>query len=336
VAILIFFSRNVECKPSIRIVSPQTGITIHGPVAVQVEVEGAKCIETVTYQIDPAPPLIAVRGNIAALARPMIAVVGSRNASAAGLKFTERLARELGAAGFVIASGLARGIDAAAHRASLSTGTVAALAGGQDRIYPPEHQDLVLAILNDGAAISEMPFGWEPRARDFPRRNRIISGLALGVVVIEAAQRSGSLITARMALEQGREVFAVPGSPLDPRAEGTNSLLKQGATLVTEAQDVIAVLEPILDPILGHLRDGQLRDTPVREPDDAEGAALAGEPDTDARGRIIALLSSTPVGLDDLTRMSGTPSGIVRTILMELELAGRVAWHGGDRVSLAS
>jgi DNA processing protein len=281
-------------------------------------------------QIDDAPPLVAVRGSIPALARPMIAIVGSRNASAAGLKFTERLTHDLGAAGFVIASGLARGIDAAAHRASLGTGTVAALAGGQDRIYPPEHQDLALAILNEGAAISEMPFGWEPRARDFPRRNRIISGLSLGVVIIEAAQRSGSLITARMALEQGREVFAVPGSPVDPRAEGTNGLLKQGATLVTEAEDVIAVLDPILDPILRPLRD-----TPIREPDDAEGAALAGEPDTDARGRTIALLSSTPVGLDELTRMSGTPSGVVRTILMELELAGRVAWHGGDRVSLA-
>jgi DNA processing protein len=277
-------------------------------------------------QIDSAPPLVAVRGTIAALARPMIAVVGSRNASAAGLKFAERLTHDLGAAGFVIASGLARGIDAAAHRASLGTGTVAALAGGHDRIYPEEHQGLLDAILREGAAISEMPFGWEPRARDFPRRNRIISGLALGVVIVEAAQRSGSLITARMALEQGREVFAVPGSPLDPRAEGTNGLLKQGATLVTEAQDVIAVLEPII---------GQLRQTPAWEPEQPEGAPLAGEPDTDARSRIIALLSSAPVGLDDLTRMSGAPPGIVRTILMELELAGRIAWHGGDRVSLA-
>jgi DNA processing protein len=280
-------------------------------------------------QIDSAPPLIAVRGSIATLARPMIAIVGSRNASAAGLKFTERLAHDLGLAGFVIASGLARGIDAAAHRASLGTGTVAALAGGQDRIYPPEHQSLLDSILSQGAAISEMPFGREPRARDFPRRNRIISGLSLGVVIVEAAQRSGSLITARMALEQGREVFAVPGSPLDPRHEGTNGLLKQGATLVTQAEDVVAVLEPMLDPIFGPLRE-----RPVREPEQ-EGTAPAGEPDSDARSRIIALLSSTPVGLDDLTRMSGSPPGIVRTILMELELAGRVAWHGGDRVSLA-
>ena len=203
-------------------------------------------------EIDDAPPLLAVRGNIAALTRPMIAIVGSRNASAAGLKFAERIAHELGEAGFVIASGLARGIDAAAHRASLATGTVAVLAGGHDHIYPEQHVDLLDAILPGGAAISEMPFGWEPRAQDFPRRNRLISGLSLGVVIVEAAKRSGSLITARLALEQGREVFAVPGSPIDPRAEGTNGLLKQGATLVTEAADVLAVLEPILGRARNH------------------------------------------------------------------------------------
>src|SRR6266852_8524696 len=176
----------------------------------------------------------------------MLAMVGSRNASAAGLKFAGRLARELGEAGFVIVSGLARGIDAAAHRASVATGTVAVMAGGHACVYPAEHADLLDAIVADGAAVSEMPLDWEPRSRDFPRRNRLISGLALGVIVIEAALRSGSLITARLAAEQGREVFAVPGSPLDPRAEGTNGLLKQGATLVTEAADVIAVLEPIV------------------------------------------------------------------------------------------
>jgi DNA processing protein len=160
--------------------------------------------------IDDAPPLIAIRGNSAVLAMPMVAIVGARNASAAGVRFAERLARDLGSAGFVIASGLARGIDAAAHRASLATGTVAVLAGGHDHIYPPEHGDLAEAIAAQGALISEMPMGWEPRARDFPRRNRLISGLAAGVVIVEAAQRSGSLITARLALEQGREVFAVP------------------------------------------------------------------------------------------------------------------------------
>ena len=162
------------------------------------------------------------------------------------MKFAERLARELGEAGFAVVSGLARGIDAAAHRASLSSGTIAVLAGGHERIYPAEHTELLETMLADGAAVSEMPLAWEPRARDFPRRNRLISGLSVGVVIVEAARRSGSLITARMAGEQGREVFAVPGSPLDPRAEGTNGLLKQGATLVTEAADVIAALEPIL------------------------------------------------------------------------------------------
>ena len=189
--------------------------------------------------LDDAPPLLGIRGAPDVLMRPMIAIVGSRNASGAGLKFAGTLARDLGEAGFVVISGLARGIDQAAHRASIDTGTVAVLAGGHDRIYPPEHEDLLVALLEHGGAISEMPLGHVPRARDFPRRNRLISGAALGVVIVEAAHRSGSLITARMAAEQGREVFAVPGSPLDPRAAGTNDLIKQGATLVTEASDVI-------------------------------------------------------------------------------------------------
>src|SRR5882757_1150223 len=179
--------------------------------------------------LDDAPPLLGVRGALETLMRPMIAIVGSRNASGAGLKFAGQLARELGDAGFTIISGLARGIDQAAHRASIASGTVAMLAGGHDRIYPPEHEDLLATIIgNGGAAISEMTMGHVPRARDFPRRNRLISGAALGVVVVEAALRSGSLITARIAAEQGREVFAVPGSPLDPRAAGTNDLIKQG------------------------------------------------------------------------------------------------------------
>jgi DNA processing protein len=252
----------------------------------------------------------------------MIAIVGSRNASAAGLKFAERLARELGEAGFVIASGLARGIDAAAHRASLATGSIAVLAGGHDRIYPEQHTDLLEALLPEGAAISEMPFGWEPRAPDFPRRNRLISGLSLGVVIVEAAKRSGSLITARFALEQGREVFAVPGSPIDPRAEGTNGLLKQGATLVTEAADVISVLEPIL---------GQRKEMSAREPDEQ---LFAGEPDSDARARIVALLGPAPVSLDDLVRLSNSTPAMVRTVLLELELAGRIERHGGGLVAL--
>ena len=274
--------------------------------------------------IDDAPPLIAVRGNLDALARPMVGMVGSRNASAAGIKFAERLARELGEVGFVIVSGLARGVDAAAHRASLASGSAAALAGGHDRLYPAEHAGLLEAMLAAGVAISEMPFGWEPRARDFPRRNRLISGLSLGVVIVEAAKRSGSLITARFALEQGREVFAVPGSPLDPRAEGTNGLLKQGATLVTETADVIAVLEPIL---------GRTLDLPAEEPAAADDM-MPGEPDADVRARVIALLGPAPIGIDDVVRLSGAPAGIVRTVLLELELAGRLERHGAALVSL--
>ena len=273
--------------------------------------------------IDDPPPLLAVRGRTGVLGSPMVAMVGSRNASAAGAKFAERIARELGAAGFVIVSGLARGIDAAAHRASLDSGTIAVLAGGHDHIYPAEHIGLLEAILSAGAAVSEMPIGWEPRGRDFPRRNRLISGLALGVVIVEAARRSGSLITARMALEQGREVFAVPGSPLDPRAEGTNGLLKQGAALVTEAADVLSVLRPIL---------GQRLDHPAEEPE--AGPPPLTEPDSSDRARIVALLGPTPVSIDDLVRLAQSSPAIVRTVLLELELAGRLERHGGGLVSL--
>jgi DNA processing protein len=273
--------------------------------------------------IDDAPPLLAVRGQRAALAMPMIAIVGARNASAAGIKFAERIARDLGDAGFGIASGLARGIDGGAHRASLKSGTVAVLAGGHDCIYPPEHVGLAEAIREAGALISEMPIGWEPRARDFPRRNRLISGLSLGVVVIEAARRSGSLITARMALEQGREVFAAPGSPLDPRCEGSNSLLKQGATLVTEVADVVSVVEPIM----GRPMDLSVQEPEAPSPHDAE-------PASDERKRIVKLLGPTPVAIDDLVRLSGSSPAVVRMVLLELELAGRVERHGGGLVSL--
>jgi DNA processing protein len=273
--------------------------------------------------IDDAPPLLAIRGHAGVLTMPFVAIVGSRNASAAGVKITERLTRALAQAGFAIASGLARGIDAAGHRASVATGTVAVLAGGQDRVYPPEHVELLDEILTTGSAVTEMPLGWEPRARDFPRRNRLISGLSLGVVIVEAAKRSGSLITARLALEQGREVFAVPGSPLDPRAEGTNSLIKQGATPVTEADDIVSVLRPIIGAEL-----------PAREPeiDKAEESPL--DPAPDERARVIALLSPTPVSLDDLIRLSRTSPRVVRMVLLELEIAGRLERHGGGLVSL--
>ena len=271
--------------------------------------------------LDDAPPLLGVRGARDVLMRPVIAIVGSRNASGAGLKFAGTLARDLGDAGFVIASGLARGIDQAAHRASLASGTVAVLAGGHDKVYPPEHEDLLAELIGTGgAAISEMPLGHAPRARDFPRRNRLISGAALGVVVVEAALRSGSLITARIAAEQGREVFAVPGSPLDPRAAGTNDLIKQGATLTTEASDVINAVEPIMG-----------RPLALREPEDEP---LASEPEVDDRARIVSLLGPSPISLDDLIRMAATSPAIVRTVLLELELAGRLERHGGGLVSL--
>jgi DNA processing protein len=276
--------------------------------------------------IDDPPPVVAMRGNLDTLLRPLVAIVGSRNASAAGMKFTERMARDLGDAGYVIVSGLARGIDAAAHRASLVTGTIAVLAGGHDRIYPADHVGLLENLLANGAAISEMPLAWEPRAHDFPRRNRIISGLSVGVIVVEAARRSGSLITARLAGEQGREVFAVPGSPLDPRNEGTNGLLKQGAIPVTEAADVIAVIEPILGrrPMLPSAQE------PPQEP---LGSAHT-EPGEDERALLISLLGPTPVLIDDLVRLSRSSPTTVRTTLLELEIAGRLARHGAGLVSL--
>jgi DNA processing protein len=273
--------------------------------------------------IDDAPPMLGVRGSLDVMDRPMIAIVGSRNASGAGHKFAQTLAHDLGDAGFVIASGLARGIDQAAHRASLTSGTVAVLAGGHDRIYPSEHEDLLAAILEDGGAISEMPMGHVPRARDFPRRNRLISGVALGVVVVEAAHRSGSLITARVAAEQGREVFAVPGSPLDPRAAGTNDLIKQGAALITEASDVISAVRPIMRrPI----------ELPAAESD--HGGLETEEPAASDRARIVGLLGPTPIGIDDLIRMANASPAIVRTVLLELELAGRLERHGGGLISM--
>ena len=256
--------------------------------------------------------------------RPMIAIVGSRNASGAGLKFASMLARDLGEAGFVIASGLARGIDQAAHRASIESGTVAVLAGGHDRIYPPEHVDLLeTMVASGGAAISEMPIGHVPRARDFPRRNRLISGVALGVVVVEAAHRSGSLITARIAAEQGREVFAVPGSPLDPRAAGTNDLIKQGAMLTTNAADVINAVEPIMG-----------RPVELSAASSTRTSRRRSSPSARDRARIVDLLGPSPIGLDDLIRMAGTSPATVRTVLLELELAGRLERHGGGLVSL--
>ncbi|WP_414471234.1 DNA-processing protein DprA [Microvirga sp. M2] len=301
--------------------------------------------------IDTAPPLIGVRGSTDVLARPAVGMVGSRNASASGLTFTERLSRQLGEAGYVVVSGLARGVDTRAHRATLQTGTVAVLAGGQDKVYPSENEPLLRAIVEQGGAVvSEMPMGWEPRGRDFPRRNRIISGLSYGVVIVEAARRSGSLITARFALEQGREVFAVPGSPLDPRAEGTNDLIRDGATLCASVEHVTSVLEPLIasgpraepgaeEP--HHPLDTEelwdeldLPDVPRAPKGSVSPAPGIEEGGTDAALGLIALLGPSPVAVDDLVRQSGLPIRTVQMILLELEIAGRLERHGGNAVSL--
>lgn len=275
-------------------------------------------------EIDDPPPLLAVRGGSEIFSRPAIALVGARNASIAGTRFAAQLAREFGEAGFIVVSGLARGIDSAAHRASLQSGTVAVLAGGHARPYPSENEALLEALLAQGAAVSEMPHRWEPRARDFPRRNRLISGLAAGVVVVEAAERSGSLITARLAAEQGREVFAVPGSPADPRAGGTNRLIKDGAMLVSSAADVIQNLKPMLG----------MEAPPVIREAEAPVVALPAPGSDELRERIAALLGTAPVLLDELVRGAGARAAEVQIVLLELELAGRIERHGGGFVSL--
>jgi DNA processing protein len=275
---------------------------------------------------DAAPPLIAVRGDPQHLTRPAIAIVGARNASVAGRKMAALLARALGEAELVVVSGLARGIDAAAHDAALTGGTIAIFAGGIDTVYPQENEALFQRILDaGGCALSEMRLGWEPRARDFPRRNRIIAGMAIGTIVVEAAKRSGSLITARMALEQNREVFAVPGSPLDPRAAGSNNLIKQGARIVTDGSDVIEAVAPML------ARPPAEPPSILRAPSDG---SVGAEPADSDRARVLEALGPTPVEIDEIIRFTGLPARTVLVVLLELDLAGRVERHPGQRVSL--
>jgi len=275
--------------------------------------------------LEAPPPLIMVLGRAELLAEEMIAVVGARNASALGRKFAATLAQDLGRAGLVVVSGLARGIDTAAHEGALATGTVTVLAGGVDDIYPPENAQLYARIAREGAIVSEMPVGQKPQAKHFPRRNRIISGLSRGVVVVEAAEGSGSLITANFALEQGRDVFAVPGSPLDPRAKGTNRLIRDGAILTEDASDV---LDSLKDQIGGAFREPE---APVGRDADAAGEAV---PES-IRRKIEELLGPSPVEIDELVRQAGAPVAGVLTVLLELELAGRLARHPGNRVSIA-
>ncbi|MBF2716428.1 MULTISPECIES: DNA-processing protein DprA [Rhizobium/Agrobacterium group] len=280
-------------------------------------------------QIDAAPPILAMKGQGSTAIRPSIGIVGSRNASISGVKMAAMLARDCGTTGYTITSGLARGIDAGAHRASLDTGTMAALAGGLDRPYPPENVDLLKDIWDGkGVAISEMPFGWEPRARDFPRRNRLIAGTSLGVVVIEAASRSGSLITARLAADFGRLVFAVPGSPLDPRCHGTNGLLKNGATITTEARDILEALSPLSSIDL-------FSQPQVEEPVYEESETFNQPPGEQDRSRIIDALGITPVEVDDIIRHTQLPPSAVYLVMLELDIAGRLHRHPGGLVSIA-
>ncbi|ESZ41153.1 MULTISPECIES: DNA-processing protein DprA [unclassified Mesorhizobium] len=277
--------------------------------------------------MDNPPPLIAVKGEAAVFRLPAVAIVGARNASLAGIKMARMLAADLGRDGYVIVSGLARGIDTAAHQGSLSTGTVGVLAGGLDVPYPPENIGLCDDIAErGGAVISEMPFGWQPRAQDFPRRNRLVAGAALGLVVIEAAQRSGSLISARLAGEMGRLVFAVPGSPLDPRCAGSNGLLKDGATLVTEAADVSGAIAPLAGT----------RTRSIAPPEKAPDFSATPPPGEDERSGVIEVLGPTPVGVDEIIRHTGLNAAQVSMVLLELDLAGRIERHAGGNVSLVS
>ena len=272
--------------------------------------------------LDTAPPALIVRGRLDLLERPTIAIVGARNASAAACRFARGLAHDLVGEGCLIVSGLARGIDTAAHQGSVDVATVGVIASGIDIAFPPENAELQDRVAREGVLIAEQPPGREPLARHFPSRNRIIAGMALGTVVIEAAPKSGSLITARLANEAGREVMAVPGSPLDPRAQGCNALIREGATLVQNAADVLEAIRPMA--------------ASVRAPTDRWRAPPTdAEADDAARRTITDLLGHTPVAVDELVRQSGAHPAVVATVLLELELAGRLARHAGGRVSLA-
>jgi DNA processing protein len=274
-------------------------------------------------ELENAPPLLIAKGRLALLERPMVALVGARNASAAACRFARGLAHELGHAGVSVVSGLARGIDSAAHDGSIETGTIAVIAGGVDIFYPPENEARQREIAERGLLVAEMPPGTEPRARHFPYRNRIIAGLAAGTVVFEAAPQSGSLITARLAAEAGREVMAVPGSPLDPRAQGCNQLIRDGATLVQSASDVIECIGNLNGKLASPLNN--FDPFPAHRPTEA---------DHDVLPQVEELLGPSPVPVDELVRLSGAAPGAVQLALLELDLAGRLDRHAGNKVSL--
>jgi DNA processing protein len=275
-------------------------------------------------ELESAPPALIVKGHMSLLDKPAVALVGARNASAAACRYARMLAKALGEAGTIVVSGLARGIDSAAHEGALETGTIAVIAGGIDIVYPPENEARQQAISERGLLIAEQPPGVEPRARHFPYRNRIIAGLAHGVVVVEAAPRSGSLITARLATEAGREVMAVPGSPLDPRAQGCNQLIRDGATLVQTAEDVLEAIAP------GQIRPFRTSERTYAPPE------LSADADERHRALVLGLLSVTAVPIDEIVRQADLPAPVVQTVLLELELAGRLERHAGGRVGLAA
>ncbi len=283
------------------------------------------------------PPVLFVAGNADLLQQPTCAIVGSRNSSANGKRFARDIARELGQRGWKIASGLARGIDTAAHEASLDLGTIAVIATGLDLVYPPENAGLHEQIASSGCVVTEMPPGTQPRADLFPRRNRIIAGLAAGTVVIEAASRSGSLITARLANEIGREVFAMPGSPFDPRSAGTNKLIQDGAALVTSARDVLDVLERghFYSTSTHQVSPATVSETAGHRSANTASSDLAPATVDDAHRRtIMELLGPDPVEVDVVARESGLPLRLVQIVIMELDLAGHLERHAGQRVSL--
>lgn len=271
-------------------------------------------------ELDTSPPALIVRGSLSLLQKPMVAIVGARNASAAACRFARDLSLGLAQEGAVVVSGLARGIDTAAHRGALGGGTVGVIASGIDIAYPPENAELQEAVATQGLLIAEQPPGREPLARHFPYRNRIIAGMTQGTVVVEAAPKSGSLITARLANEAGREVMAVPGSPLDPRAMGCNQLIREGATLVQSPADVLEAIRPIHG-----VRSAGSR---------YQAEPIATDASATERDSVHCLLSHAPVSVDEVIRQSGLVTATVQTVLLELELAGRLERHAGGRVSL--
>ena len=330
-------ARGLEALPELAARSGRRRIAIPEPAAIEAEIErlhrfGGRLVASgetdypaALLACDSAPMVLSVLGKGDALSRTTIGIVGSRNASLASIKLTRGFAAAFAESGYTVASGLARGIDTAAHEGSLAQGTVACMAGGLDVIYPPQNEKLARAIVDlGGALVTEMPFGWKPRAKDFPRRNRIVAGMSLGLVVMEAAQRSGSLITARLANEMGREVFAVPGSPLDPRSAGANGLIRDGATFTIEPGDVIESLRP-----------SQAAPQPAR-PQILRENASAPPPvavDGSDRARVLGALDRTPVGVDEIVRFTGLPASAVQLVLLELDLAGAIVRHTGNRVS---